>query len=219
MAQVLPIAGWVLTRAGQGASRRDADAGTLRGLGDVRDDAKPAPGSVAGAPDDDALLRALHDQHAAALSSYVVGLTGGDRGRAQDVVQETLLRAWRNPEVLAQTRGSVRGWLYTVARRIVIDEWRTGRHRLEVVSEQLPERPDPAADIAERTVDRQIVLAALRTLSPAHRAVVVECYLRAATVAEAAETLGIPVGTVKSRLHYALHALRLAVTELGVKSP
>src|SRR5947208_4452579 len=85
--------------------------------------------------DDAQLLRALHDQHAGALWSYVVGLTGGDRGRAQDVVQETLLRAWRNREVLAQERGSVRGWLYTVARRIVIDEWRTARHRLEVVSE------------------------------------------------------------------------------------
>lgn len=68
------------------------------------------------------LLRALRDQHAHALWSYVVGLTGGDRGKAQDVVQETLLRAWRNPAVLDQTGGSGRGWLFTVARRIVIDE-------------------------------------------------------------------------------------------------
>ena len=76
------------------------------------------------------LMRALHDQHAAALWSYVVGLTGGDRARAQDVVQETMLRAWRTPAVLNQAQGSVRGWLYTVARRIVIDEWRTTRsHR------------------------------------------------------------------------------------------
>jgi RNA polymerase sigma-70 factor (ECF subfamily) len=56
------------------------------------------------------LLRALHDEHAHALWSYVVGLTNGDRGRAQDVVQETLLRAWRNPAVLDRTGGSGRSW-------------------------------------------------------------------------------------------------------------
>lgn len=173
--------------------------------------------------DDAQRLRALHDEHAAALWSYVVGLIGGDRSRAQDVVQETLLRAWRTPAVLSQSRGSVRGWLYTVARRIVIDEWRTGRHRLEVVSDAVPD-PSYAVDgssdrLAERAVDREIVVAALRTLSPAHRDVVLECYFRGSTVAEAALALGIPPGTVKSRLHYALRALRLAVEELGVEAP
>ena len=56
------------------------------------------------------LLRALHDEHAGVLWAYVVRLTNGDRGRAQDVVQETMLRAWRNPQVLDQSRGSARGW-------------------------------------------------------------------------------------------------------------
>jgi RNA polymerase sigma-70 factor (ECF subfamily) len=132
------------------------------------------------------------------------------------VVQETLLRAWRTPSVLEQSRGSARGWLYTVARRIVIDEWRTSRSRREVVTDQVPEQPSTELDaLAARTVDRDLVVAALRTLSREHREVVLECYFRGSTVAEAAAALGVPSGTVKSRTHYALRALRSAITEMG----
>jgi RNA polymerase sigma-70 factor (ECF subfamily) len=157
------------------------------------------------------LLRVLHDQHAQALWSYVVRLTGGDRARAQDVVQETLLRAWRNPDVLRQVNGPVRGWLYTVARRIVIDEWRTARSRSEVVTEMVPDRG--TADETDAVANRAMVVQALRGLSAEHRAVLVECYLRGASIAEAAATLGIAQGTVKSRMHYALRELRLTLTE------
>lgn len=159
------------------------------------------------------LMRALHDRHASALWSYVVGLTGGDRARAQDVVQETLLRAWRTPAVLDQAEGSVRGWLYTVARRIVIDEWRSTRNKPEVITDVVPERR--SADMSDRIADRQLVVAAMRTLSPEHREVIAECYFRGSSVAQAAEALGIPPGTVKSRSHYALRALRLAMEEMG----
>jgi RNA polymerase sigma-70 factor (ECF subfamily) len=159
------------------------------------------------------LLRALHDEHAGVLWAYVVRLTNGDRGRAQDVVQETMLRAWRNPQVLDQSRGSARGWLFTVARRIVIDEWRTTRHRAEYVTDMLPEVP--VADATEQVADRELVVAALRTLSEEHREVLVEMYFRGSSVAQAAEALGVPPGTVKSRSHYALRALRLAIEELG----
>jgi len=159
-------------------------------------------------------LRALHDQHAQALWSYVVGLTGGDHGKAQDVVQETLLRAWRNLAGLDQLDGSGRGWLFTVAKRIVIDEWRSARRRPQVVTDHIPEQT-VVADTAQQTVDRHVVLAALRTLSAQHRQVLLECYFRGASVAEAAETLGVPPGTVKSRTHYALHALRQAIEEMG----
>ncbi len=73
---------------------------------------------------DSDLVRALNDRHAHALWSHIVRLNGGDRVKAQDVVQETMLRAWRNENVLEQADGSQRGWLFTVARHIVIDEWR-----------------------------------------------------------------------------------------------
>lgn len=167
--------------------------------------------------DDGDLLRALHDEHGGALWSYVVGLTNGDRAQAQDVVQETMLRAWRNPQVLAQTTGSARGWLFTVAKRIVIDDWRTARARRERVAEHLPEQSVP--DATEVSVDRQLLVAAMRSLSSEHRAVLLECYFRGASVAEAAVTLDVPPGTVKSRTHYALRALRLALDEMGVVRP
>jgi RNA polymerase sigma-70 factor (ECF subfamily) len=159
------------------------------------------------------LLRTLHDEHAGALWAYVVNLTNGDRAKAQDVVQETMLRAWRNPQVLDQSRGSARGWLFTVAKRIVIDEWRATRSRPEFVTDEVPEQS--VADRTEHAVDRQLVVAALRTLSDEHRDVLLECYFRGSSVAEAAATLGVPPGTIKSRTHYALRALRLALEEMG----
>ena len=65
-----------------------------------------------------------------------------------------------------------------------------------------------AEDKAQQTADGQLVLAALRTLSTEHLQVLLECYFRGASAAEAAETLGVPLSTIKSRTYYALHALR-----------
>jgi RNA polymerase sigma-70 factor (ECF subfamily) len=158
-------------------------------------------------------LRALHDQHAHALWSYVVELTGGDCSKAHDVVQETLLRAWRNLAGLEQVDGSAREWLFTVAKRIVIDEWRAACRRPAVVTDPVPEHS--ASDMTQQAVDRHLVLNALRTLSIEHRQVLLECHFRGASVAEAVETLGIPAGTVKSRTYYALHALRQAIDAMG----
>lgn len=162
----------------------------------------------------DALLRALYDQHAAALWSFVTPLTGGDRMRAQDVVQETMLRAWRHPSVLSQSQQSARSWLFTVAHRIVIDEWRRGRSTHEVLSDAPPDLIQP--DRSEAVLNVWLIADALDTLSPEHRAVIVECYYRGRSTAEAARSLGIPDGTVKSRAHYALRAMRLALQEMGV---
>jgi RNA polymerase sigma-70 factor (ECF subfamily) len=161
---------------------------------------------------DSELLRALHDEHAHALLSYVTGLTR-DRATAQDVVQETMLRAWRNAAVLDQTGGSGRGWLFMVARRIVIDQWRAASRRPEVLTADVPEQA--VKDTAPHTVDRQLVQAALRTLSTEHRQALFECYFRGASIAEAAESLGVPPGTVKSRTYYALRALRQAIDGMG----
>ncbi len=162
---------------------------------------------------DEDLMRVLHDQHARALWSYLVGLTNGDRARAQDIVQETLLRAWRNPSVLDQSRGSARPWLFTVARRILIDEWRSSRARHEVLRDTPPEVV--VSDEMDQLDNRRLVVAALGRLSAVHREVLSETYLRGSTVAEAALKLGVPTGTVKSRTHYALQAFRHAIDEVG----
>jgi RNA polymerase sigma-70 factor, ECF subfamily len=161
------------------------------------------------------LLRALHDEHAGALWAYVVRLTG-DRGRADDVVQETLLRAWRNPRVLDQSQGSPRAWLFTVARRIVIDDWRARQSRPEFSTAELPERS--VSDTAEQVVTTEVVTTAMRTLSPLHREVLLETFYRGSSVDEASKRLGVAPGTVKSRAHYALRALKAALDEMGVEA-
>lgn len=127
------------------------------------------------------------------------------------------MRAWRTPAVLQRPGAPARGWLFTVARRIVIDEWRASSRRPEVVLDAVPEpRSDGVADtVAERAVDRQLVVAALRKLSADHREVLLECYFRGSSVAQASAALGVPPGTIKSRTHYALRALKLALEELG----
>jgi RNA polymerase sigma-70 factor (ECF subfamily) len=157
-------------------------------------------------------IQELHRTHAAALWGYVMRLTG-DRAQAEDVVQETLLRAWRH-DVSDDARGSARAWLFTVARNLVVDDARSARHRHEAPTDDLPERPDP--DRIDRLFDSLVVTDALRSIGDDHRDVVVRAYFGRLTTAEIAAELGIPTGTVKSRLHYGLHALRLALEERGV---
>ncbi len=161
------------------------------------------------------LMRQLHDEHAAALWGYCVRLTNGDRARAQDIVQETLLRAWRHPKILDQAQGSARAWLFTVARHLVIDEWRTRRAQLEVITAEPPEVP-PVGDETDQLLQSWVVADALSRISEDHRHILVECYYRGRSVAEVARRLDIPEGTVKSRTHYGLRALRLALEEMGV---
>ena len=166
-------------------------------------------------PDNEvALMQQLHDEHAGALWGYCLSLTGHDRARAEDVTQETLLRAWRNRSVLDRPGSAVRAWLFTVARNIVIDEWRTRRFRSELPYAEVPETVE--GDSTDRLLLSWVVADALTKLSEEHRAVLLECYYRGMPVAEAARHLGVPEGTVKSRTHYALRALRLALEEMGV---
>jgi RNA polymerase sigma-70 factor (ECF subfamily) len=165
---------------------------------------------------DAALLRALHEEHGEALHAYAQRLCQGDRQRAEDLVQETLLRAWRHPSSMDPSQGSVRAWLFTTARNLAIDAWRRRSARIaEVVTDQLPE-PVPEFDEADRAVEAWTVTEALNRLTPAHREVLMACFYQGHSVAEAAARLGIPPGTVKSRTHYALRALRLALEESGV---
>jgi RNA polymerase sigma-70 factor (ECF subfamily) len=163
--------------------------------------------------DQDELLRALHDAHAPALSRYVVRLTG-DHAFAQDVVQEALLRAWRRPAILEQGEEAARAWLFTVARNLVIDDRRSARYAREVTTSELPERASD--DSTDSALDAWLLSDALLALSIEHRTVVVNAYYLGRSIAEIARREDIPEGTVKSRLHYGLRALRLALQERGV---
>jgi RNA polymerase sigma-70 factor (ECF subfamily) len=166
--------------------------------------------------DRDDVVRRLYAEHGGPLFAFVLRLTSGDWQRAEDVVQETLLRAWRNADRLGGSgQASVRPWLVTVARRIVIDEHRWTRARPH---EELGQDLDVLAegDHADRVLQVMTLTEALRTLSAAHRDILVETYMQGRTVAEAAERLGLPLGTAKSRAFYALAALRAALVEKGL---
>jgi RNA polymerase sigma-70 factor (ECF subfamily) len=164
---------------------------------------------------DEDLIRQLYAEHGSRLLGYVTRLTNGDRGRAEDIVQETLLRAWRHPEALSRPGTSIRPWLFTVARHLVIDGMRAASARPPEVGPAALEAI-PTDDEFERALQEWEVAEALGRLSPEHRAVLLETYYRGRSVTEAAKVLGVPPGTVKSRTYYALRALRLALEEKGV---
>ncbi|WP_258067127.1 sigma-70 family RNA polymerase sigma factor [Arthrobacter sp. GMC3] len=161
-------------------------------------------------------MRALHDDYAAVLTRFVAGLTH-EGTVAEDVVAETLLRAWKHPEVLQRPEAGLRAWLFTVARNLVIDDWRSAHHRWERPSAELPDHVAP--DPAERILDSWLVAEAMATLTPEHRGVITRAYFGGEDTETIAGALGIPAGTVKSRLHYGLRALRLALEENGVSRP
>jgi RNA polymerase sigma-70 factor, ECF subfamily len=163
-----------------------------------------------------ALMTALYDEHAAVLWRYALRLTG-DASHAEDVVQETLLRAWQHPDVIGDTERSARAWLFTVARNMIIDDRRSARHRNVVSSidqDGAPEQSTP--DEVNAALDRLLINDAMAQLSAEHRAVIERSYYRGWTTVQIAADLEIAEGTVKSRLHYAVRALRLTLQELGV---
>src|SRR6516164_10437765 len=190
-------------------------------LGRTRGDAgtSGAGAGLTGAAADDALLTALYRQYRGPLLSFVLRLTAGDRQQAEDVVQETMVRAWREARRLDLSQPSLMPWLATVARRIVIDEKRRKSARPpEIGGAEVVDRAPAAADETESLLRKVLVSEALQALSAAHREVLNETILRDRTVNQAAEVLGIPVGTVKSRVYYALKALRVVLAERGVSA-
>jgi RNA polymerase sigma-70 factor, ECF subfamily len=178
----------------------------------------PRPDIRLGTDDPDVTrMRLLYNTHAAALWRYARWLTS-DPVRAEDLVQETLLRAWQHPEVSDDSERSVRGWLFTVARNMIVDERRSSRFRNEVSWLGSAEVPEPAgADQVDAALDRVLIAEALARLSPAHRAVIGRCFYLRWTTAQIAQDLHVPEATVKSRRRSAVRALRHSLQEMGVR--
>jgi RNA polymerase sigma-70 factor, ECF subfamily len=168
----------------------------------------PSPDGLGGDPD--AVIRQLYAGHARALHNYVARFCP-DRASADDIVQETFIRAWRHLPQLSADDRPIRPWLFRVARNLLTDANRAEQARPMST-------PEPPAEIGtdsgmEEVLDRQLVFAALAHLSPAHQSVLVETFYRGGTMAAVARELGIPDGTARSRLHYALDALRQHLEE------
>ncbi|BCB74994.1 sigma-70 family RNA polymerase sigma factor [Phytohabitans flavus] len=159
----------------------------------------------------EAFMRQIVDEYRRPLHRFLTRLLLGQQDLAEDLVQETFLRAWRNAEALAADPPKVAPWLYTVARRVAIDALRARQARPPEVSLPDLNRIADTDDEMDRVVSVHAVRLALGRISQEHREVLVEMYYRGASVAEAAARLGIPEGTVKSRAYYAVRALHAAM--------
>ncbi|MEV4759499.1 sigma-70 family RNA polymerase sigma factor [Micromonospora sp. NPDC049559] len=153
----------------------------------------------------------VHQTHARPLLRFLMGLTRNERHAAEDLLQETMLRAWQHLDSVPTEEDKARRWLFTVARRIAIDAARMRQVRPTEVS--LLEATDLAME--DHTTGSALAVhsvhEAFTSLTDAHRTILREIYLRGSSADEAAERLGVPVGTVKSRAYYALRSLRSAM--------
>jgi RNA polymerase sigma-70 factor (ECF subfamily) len=160
-------------------------------------------------------VRGISDEHATALYRYALLLTG-NRARAADVVQETVLRARRDPEVADSPAPSARAWLFTVARTMVIDDERRAGFSNDIGAPDKVWADRATPEEVNAAVDRLLLGDALAQLPADHRVVVRYACCRGCTTAQMAADLHIAEGTVKLRLHDALRALSLQLREMGV---
>ena len=176
------------------------------------------PRRTRGEPLDEAMLRTLYEEHWQVVLNYAARLLLQDHHGAADVTQEVFLRAWRHAEVFTQGPGYTRAWLLTVARNLIVDRHRArGARAPEVSDAALRTGSGPAApDHADWVAASVTVATALTQLSPDHLEVLREVYWRGRSAKEAADAIGISVGTVKSRTHYAIRRLREALGAGGV---
>ena len=159
--------------------------------------------------------RGDHDAFAELAGAFVARLDGAarlilrDHELARDAVQDGFLQAWRNLPTLRDP-DRFEAWLRRLIFRSCIDSIRhRGRRPIEV--ELSPFDGPSTADIASVVADRDLLDMALRRLDPEWRAIVVLHYYLGVPLPEAATTLGIPIGTAKSRLHRSLAAMRVSI--------
>jgi RNA polymerase sigma-70 factor (ECF subfamily) len=162
-------------------------------------------------PEINARMEVLLDEHGPSLTRFVLGLTLGQRQTAEDLVQETMIRAWRNIDGFPADREEGRRWLFTVARRLVIDNVRRQKARPAEVAPLNTDQVVTGDETSSAALANQSLRDAVRGLGAAHREVIHEIYVRNRSVQEVADHLHIPVGTVRSRVHYAIRHLRSAV--------
>ena len=163
-----------------------------------------------GALVDERDVRAAYAAHAGELYGFAVRSLG-DAGLAEEAVQETFLRAWRAGERFDPQIGSLRTWLFAILRNVVIDLGRARSSRPPLAEGGI----EPAVEPFEEALLSWQVEEAMRRIGEQHRRVLVETHYRGRPYAEVAAELGVPEGTVKSRVYYGLRALRVALEEIG----
>ncbi|MFJ5999920.1 sigma-70 family RNA polymerase sigma factor [Streptomyces sp. NPDC092370] len=169
---------------------------------------------IASRADCDAFVENLYDQYGPLLLRYAARLLDGDWHKAEDIFQEAAARAWKRAGFLCTRGEHVRPWLFTVVKNLVVDHHRA--RRIRPLDWMPAEEPDAVRDGTDSTLTSHVVLEALRDLNERQRTVIQLMYYLGCSVAQAAEHLGVPPGTVKSRAFYAMRALRKALEERGV---
>ncbi|HWM10918.1 MAG TPA: sigma-70 family RNA polymerase sigma factor [Solirubrobacteraceae bacterium] len=160
-------------------------------------------------------LRELYRAYSGELLGFALNALG-ERGAAEEIVQEVFTRAWRHADRYDPARGSVRTWLYQIARHAIIDMRRRASARPSLApGEPLFETAAPGDSIEQAMLGWQVA-AALERLTPEHRQMIRLAHFQGLSVREIAERCELPVGTVKSRTWYALRSLRLVLEEMGV---
>jgi RNA polymerase sigma-70 factor (ECF subfamily) len=164
----------------------------------------------------DAALRSAYDAHGGELYRFARRALG-DAGQAEDAVQEAFVRAWRASDRYDPARASQRTWLFAILRNVVIDQVRARGSRPPMAADRDPD--DQVAATAYDAIDRVLtgwqVEAALDAVAEEQRRVLVEVHWRGRPYAEVAAELGVPEGTVKSRVYYGLRAMRAALEAGG----
>jgi RNA polymerase sigma-70 factor (ECF subfamily) len=160
-------------------------------------------------------LRALYLEYGGELYGFAVNCLG-DRGLAEELVQDVFTRVWRHADQFDPSRASFRTWLYGIARNAVIDSNRRRSVRPALAAHESHTDQQALTDSIEQAVLSWQVSAALERLTPEHREVIRLAHFQGLTLREVAERTGLPLGTVKSRASYALRGMRLALEEMGV---
>ena len=134
-----------------------------------------------------------------------------DSGLAEEAVQETFVRAWRASDRFDPQIGSLRTWLFAILRNVVIDLGRARAARPRVAEGGI----EPSVEPLEQALLSWQIEEAMRRIGEDHRHVLVETHFRGRPYVEVAAELGVPEGTVKSRVYYGLRALRVVLEEMG----
>ncbi len=163
----------------------------------------------------EALARRLYEQHGPALNRWAVGRFS-DPQVAEEVVHETVMSAWRKHDQYNPERGSERAWVFGIVKNVAASRHRSAtRHLRMVLTDDVDNRAIDDVELA-RLAEVSLIVDAFDALTDDHRMVVAAAYWEGMSTREIAALLGIPDGTVKSRLHYALKILRTQLEEREV---
>ncbi len=167
---------------------------------------------------DEASLAALYDRYH--LLSFSLALrVVNDRGRAEDVVQDAFLSVWRKAGSYAAGRGSVKTWLTSIVRNRAIDLVRARRETDGDDEAVLLALRDPRPGVVEQvtaSLDRQTIRTAIAELPLEQRQAIAMAYFEGLSHSEIADSTGLPLGTVKSRIRLGMHRLKDLLLDAGV---